>query len=169
MDKYVDHPWVLRITALALAVLMFFSVKPSGTANQNESTTSGTKDAILQEVPVELRYDDSNFVVTGVPQTVNVKITGPIGIVITTQNSRNAKVIVNVKDKPSGEHIVKFEPEGLSDKLIAEVEPKTVKVMVEERITKDVKVEPEINENQLADGKYVKSMTTEPTMVTVSG
>ena len=41
--------------------------------------------------------------------------------------------------------------------------------MVEERITKDVRVEPEINENQLADHKFVKSMTTEPQTVTVSG
>ncbi|GEK35233.1 CdaR family protein [Kurthia sibirica] len=169
MDKYIDTPWILRITALALAVLMFFSVRPNGTGNNVDTTTSGMKSEILQDIPVELRYDDSNFVVTGVPQTVNVKITGPIGIVITTQSGRNAKVVVNVKDKPSGEHVVKFIPEGFSDKLEVEVEPKTVKIMVEERITKDVKVEPEINENQLEDGKYVKSMTTEPQMVTVSG
>lgn len=169
MDKYIDTPWILRITALALAVLMFFSVKPNGSETNVDTTASGMKSEILQDIPVELKYDDSNFVVTGVPQTVNVKITGPIGIVITTQSGRNAKVVVNVKDKPSGEHVVKFVPEGFSDKLEVAVEPKTVKVSVEERITKDVQVEPEINESQLEDGKFVKSMTTEPQMVTVSG
>lgn len=170
MDKLIDNPWLLRITALALAVLMFFSVRPeSGTTNNVDSTTSGMKELVLDDVPVELRYDDSNFVVTGVPQTVDVKIEGPVGIVITTQTGRNFKVVLNVKDQPTGEHKIKFEPEGFSDKLKVQVDPKNVKVKVEERITKDVRVEPEINENQIADGKFVKSMTTEPQTVTVSG
>lgn len=170
MDKLIDNPWLLRITALALAVLMFFSVRPdSGTTNNIDSTTSGMKELVLDDVPVELRYDDSNFVVTGVPQTVDVKIEGPVGIVITTQTGRNFKVVLNVKDQPTGEHKIKFEPEGFSDKLKVQVDPKNVKVKVEERITKDVRVEPEINESQIADGKFVKSMTTEPQTVTVSG
>lgn len=168
MDKFIDNKWLLRITALSLAVLMFFSVRPNGT-NNVDSTTSGMRDAIIQDVPVEIRYDDSNFVVSGVPQTVDVKIHGPIGIVITTQTGRNFKVIANIKDKPSGEHVIKYKAVGFSDKLDVEVDPKTAKVMVEERITKDVRVEPEINENQLADHKFVKSMTTEPQTVTVSG
>lgn len=170
MDKFIDNPWLLRITALVLAVLMFFSVRPdSGTTNNIDSTTSGMKELVLDDVPVELRYDDSNFVVTGVPQTVDVKIEGPVGIVITTQTGRNFKVVLNVKDQPTGEHKIRFEPEGFSDKLKVEVDPKNVKVKVEERITKDVRVEPEINESQIADGKFVKSMMTEPQTVTVSG
>lgn len=169
MDKLIDNPWLLRITALVLAVLIFFSVRPSGNENDIDSTSSGVKEVLLEDVPVELSYDDTNFVVTGVPQTVKVKIEGPIGIVITTQTGRNFKVVVNVKDKPSGEYSIRYEPEGFSDKLNVTVDPRTVKVNVEERITKDVSVEPEINENQLAEGKYVKSMTTEPQTVTVSG
>lgn len=167
VNKFIDNPWMLRITALALAILMFFSVRPSG--NTIDSTNSDIKEEVLRDVPVELRYDDNNFVVTGVPQTVDVKISGPVGIVITTKTGRNIKVVANIKDQPSGTHVVKFEPEGFSDKLAVEVEPKTAKVNVEERITKDVKVEPEINEGQLADTKYVKNMTTEPETVTVSG
>lgn len=165
----MDNPWLLRITALALAVLLFFVVKPDGTANDVDSTTSGMKEAVLEDVPVELRYDDSVFVVTGVPQTVDVKIEGPIGIVITTQTGRNFKVVLNVKDKPTGEHTIAFQPEGFSDKLAVTINPKNVKVKVEERITKDVRVEPEINESQIAAGSFVKSMMTEPQTVTVSG
>lgn len=167
MDRFIENPWLLRITALVLAILMFFSVKPDG--NEVDSTSSGMKETVLEDVPVELRYDDTNFVVTGVPQTVDVKIEGPIGIVITTQTGKNYKVVVNIKDKPTGEYLMKFTPEGFSDKLDVQVSPKTVKVKVEERITKEVRVEPEINENQLAGGKYVKAMTTEPEVVTVSG
>lgn len=170
MDRMMDNPWLLRITALVLAVMLFFVVRPDGSStNDVDSTASGMKEQILEDVPVELRYDDSNFVVSGVPQTVDVKIEGPIGIVITTQTGRNFKVVLNVKDKPTGEHTIAFEPEGFSDKLAVEVEPKNVKVKVEERITKDVRVEPEINESQIAEGNFVKAMTTEPQTVTVSG
>lgn len=170
MDRMMDNPWLLRITALVLAIMLFFVVRPDGSStNDVDSTASGMKEQILEDVPVELRYDDSNFVVSGVPQTVDVKIEGPIGIVITTQTGRNFKVVLNVKDKPTGEHTIAFEPEGFSDKLAVEVEPKNVKVKVEERITKDVRVEPEINESQIAEGNFVKAMTTEPQTVTVSG
>lgn len=169
MDKLIDTPWLLRITALVLAVMLFFVVRPDGSPNDVDSTASGMNETVLEDVPVELRYDDSNFVVTGVPQTVDVKIKGPVGIVITTQTGRNYKVVLNVKDKPTGEHKINFQAEGFSDKLTVEVDPKSVNVKVEERITKDVRVEPEINESQIASGRYVKSMTTEPQTVTVSG
>ena len=41
MDKFIDNPWLLRITALILAILLFFTVQPEskeeGTENEEEA------------------------------------------------------------------------------------------------------------------------------------
>ena len=65
MDKMMDSPWFLRITALLLAMLLFLTIK-SDEENLNAATNGNMTD-IIRDVPVEVYYDDENLVVTGVP------------------------------------------------------------------------------------------------------
>ena len=79
MDKLMDRPWFLRVTALALAIILFFSVQAEDNKTTN-STIGDTKD-VLSDIPLEVFFDNENLVVTGVPNTVNVSIEGPSNIV----------------------------------------------------------------------------------------
>ena len=51
MDKFMDSPWFLRITALFLAVILFFSVK---TEERSSSKNVGDTMDIIRDVPVEV-------------------------------------------------------------------------------------------------------------------
>lgn len=166
MDKLIDNPWILRITALILAILLFFTVKPEDQDDTN--TISGIKEETL-EMPLTVRYDNSNFVVTGEPESVIVKIKGPMGIVVSAKQSKSFETYIDLKNKTIGTHNVKVKASGLSDKLDYTIEPKTITVNIEERVSKQVKVEPQITQQQLATGHYVVASAADPQTVTVTG
>ena len=80
MDKMMDSPWVLRLTSLALAILLFFSVRSE--INSNERLTVNMQEDVIRDVPVEVYYDTDNLIVTGIPAVVDVRIKGPSHVVL---------------------------------------------------------------------------------------
>ena len=167
MDKLMDRPWFLRVTALALAIILFFSVQAEVNKTTN-STIGDTKD-VLSDIPLEVFFDNENLVVTGVPNTVNVSIEGPSNIVQSTKFLRDFTLKLDLRDLRLGKHTVKIQAENLSDKLNVRLEPSTVEVVIEEKISKQFKVDPELNERLLAEDYYVGKMEVEPSTIEVTG
>ena len=167
MDKFMDSPWFLRLTALMLALILFFSVQA-----EKEKTVrpiNGDTMDIIQDVPVEVYYDKENLVVTGVPDTVEVKIEGPANLVQSTKLMKDFSVLVDLTDKTIGEHEVAFEFENMSDKLKVKTNPDQINVTIEEKLTVTLPVEPEMNEQLLAEDHFVESIDIEPKEVQVTG
>ncbi len=167
MDKLFDSPWVLRITALALSVLLFFYVQ-SLITDKNQSNTTTQAD-ILTNVPLEVYYDDDNLIVTGLPETVDVKIEGPETLVVQAKILKDYKVFVDLNPLFIGEHSVTIQAENFSEKLNVTVDPGMVKISIEERVTQEFKVEPEINSRQIAEDFVLDGTTATPARVLISG
>ncbi len=167
MDKMLSNPWILRIIALALAILLFVSVKSEfDTSDQN---TSGTDVEVLREVPLEVYYDDENSVVTGTPETVTVNIEGPAQQVKSTKVMKDYKVFVDLRELTYGEHRVAISTESFSDKLKVKVEPAYIDVVIDERISEEFVVELDMNESLLADNYVIADTSVEPRVVTITG
>ena len=169
MDKLIDSPWFVRITALALTLLIFFTVKSETSTENNTTTTSDRQSEIIHDVPVKVLYDNENLIVSGVPQTVDVSIEGPYALVFQNKTIKDYQVYLDLSKATIGKHKVKFKYKGFSDKLKVRVEPATVNVSIEEKVTRTFKVEPDFNESQLASNYFVKSMYANPNEVTVTG
>ncbi|MCG7343250.1 CdaR family protein [Sporosarcina sp. ACRSL] len=167
MDKLMDRPWFLRFTALALAIILFFSVRAEG--NNTSSSTIGDTLDIIRDVPVEVYYDNENLVVTGVPKTVNMTIDGPSNIVQTTKLLKDFILKVDLRSLPMGRHTVRIQAENLSDKLDVRLDPATVDVVIEEKISRAFPVEPEFNERLLKDGFHAVKKEVEPATIQVTG
>ena len=167
MDKIFESYWALRITALILAFALFFYAKAE--MDTNRDTTVSTETEILYNVPLEVYYDDTNLIVTGLPETVNVMIDGPQKIVLQTKTLQDFKVFVDLTSLMIGEHHVTIQNEGFSDKLEVSIEPKSVSVVIEERVTKEFRVDPEMNNRLIAEEYVLEKMTADPATVMVTG
>ena len=167
MDKMMDNPWFLRIIALVLAILLFVSVK-SDIENTNMNASGKSVDT-LRDVPVEVYYDDDSLVVSGVPKTVSVNIEGPSQIVLSAKMMKDYKVFVDLRKLAIGEHRVAISTENFSDKLKVRTDPVYVTVVIEEKISQQFRVDPDMNESLLAENHVVKSYDVEPKMVTITG
>lgn len=168
MDKMIDSPWVLRIVAFFLACLLFFSVRTELSAN---NTTSPANEQVeeIRNVPVEAFYDNEILIVTGLPKTVNVTIKGPMPIVLKTIAAKDFSVFVDLNNLVLGEHKVKLKVENISDKLEVTLDPSSVDVTIEEKITDEFRVDPDMNYSLIDEGYLLKGMTADPATVFVTG
>ena len=167
MDKMMDNPWFLRIVSLLFAVLLYITVQNE--LEDNQVNTIGTSVESIQDVPVQVYYDDDNLVVTGAPDTVTLNIEGPSNLVLSAQTMQDYTVFLDLRELPLGQHEVEVQYENLPERLNVRTDPRTVTVTIEELITEEFAVEPDMNERLLADNYVVKSTNVEPNRVTVTG
>lgn len=166
MDKFMDNPWFLRFTALFLAIILFFSVQAE---EKKSSKAVGDAMDIIRDVPVEVFYDNENLVVTGVPETVNMTIEGPSNIVQTTKLLKDFTLRVDLSNLPMGKHTVRIQEENISEKLHVVLDPASITVVIEEKITQTFRVDPELNERLLAEDFNVVNIDVVPATIEVTG
>lgn len=167
MDKLFDSTWALRITALIIALALFFYVKSELDSTRVNSASDEV--AVLTDIPLEVYYDDENLIVTGLPETVNITISGPDKIVLKTELAMDFSVFVELNDLLIGEHRVEVQHENISEKLEVKLDPQWVNITIEERVTQEFRVDPEMNSRLLADGYEVVSKVANPTTVNITG
>lgn len=170
MDKFMDNPWFLKGVALILAILLFSSVSNSdGSESKEEYVPANQQEETIKNMPVNSYFDTENFVVSGVPESVDVTIEGPKSIVQSTVSLKNFEVYMDLTDAKIGTQKVKIEVKDISDKLKVTIKPSSAKVTVQEKISKEFKVEAEFNQNLLEDGYTSGDPVVEPNKVKITG
>jgi len=169
MDKLMDNRWFIKVVALLLAILLYSSV-PNGTNKLTDVNVPGdqTTDTIT-DVPVKAYFDTENLVVSGIPNTVKVRVQGPKIHVQSAKAQRNFEVYVDLTKAKIGKQTVKLKIRNLSDKLKATVSPAYLKVSVQEKVSEKFNVGAEYNPRLVADGYTAGKPIVEPNIVTVTG
>ncbi|WKA58757.1 CdaR family protein [Planococcus shenhongbingii] len=167
MDKLMDSPWFLRIMALLLAFLLFFSVKADEDAVN--SANNGTITEEIEDVELEVFYGDTNLMVSGLPETVDLTISGPTSTVQTARQLKDFTLFVDLRNMTIGEHRVPIQTENFSEQLRVQINPAFVDITIEERVTQEFRIDPEMNERLLREGFVLEEITADPNSVTVTG
>jgi YbbR domain-containing protein len=169
MDKLMDNPWFIKIMAILLAVLLY-SVVPNSSSKINEINVPGENTTeILVDIPVKAYYDTENLVVSGIPDSVDVTIEGPMPHVQSAKALKNFEVFVDITNAEIGNQKVTFEVSGLSDKLKATIKPSSITVAVQEKVTTEFTVEAEFNNDLIKEGYSAGQPTVKPNKVKITG
>jgi YbbR domain-containing protein len=169
MDKLYTNSWVLRIFALILALALFLYVGYEEKLKRESTPSATTSVEVIENVPLQAYYDNENLIVSGLPETVNVTISGPSQIVLTTKLNKNFTVFVDLEDLLIGEHHVTIQKENISEKLEVSIDPESVNIVIEEKVTQQYKVEPEMNTTLIEEGYMLDSLTVQPDVVSITG
>lgn len=166
----MDSKWTLRLTALGLALLLFFTVRSESNPAQsnNQIDTQGSFE-ILRDVPLEVFYDDAALIVTGVPETVDVTIQGSSKDVTQATLFKEFTVFADLESLSTGQHQVALQHENLSDNLTVTIEPALVEVTIDEKVSKEFTIEPEINTRLIGENYSLRSIQVAPNKVLVTG
>lgn len=155
---FFSHKWVMRLASLVLAILLFAYVNGSkngflrqNTRNNNENSALMSNKSVTLKMPLDITVDNAKYVVSGYPQYVKVRLSGPSALVTTTSNTQNFKVYADLSNLSSGKHRVPTKTSGLNSELRATVEPKNIAVQIQPRRTVNVKVSVRLNDRNLAD------------------
>jgi len=166
MDKFMESKWFMRILALLLALLLFTSVHDNQNLFKNIKSNKG--EATIQ-MPVVLYYDEENTVVSGVPKTVEVALSGPNNLVEFAKSSKDFSVYMDLSNAKIGRQRVKLKTKGLSDKIKATISPSMVEVSVQEKVTVEKPITAEFNSDLLAEGFEAGQPTVDPKTVKITG
>ncbi|MEC5425824.1 CdaR family protein [Virgibacillus sp. C22-A2] len=172
MDSWFERKWFVRLIALSFAVILYVFVNVEIDKSQTDSTFfPGRAEEMqtLDDVPVNIRMDDGDYVVSGVPEYVSVSLEGTPSVLTPVVRQRNFEVYVDLEGLEEGDHVVEIEHSNISKELSVYIEPKTIEVTIEERATEEFEVNVDfINENQLVEGYEIGDFQVNPTTVTIT-
>ncbi|MUV38203.1 Diadenylate cyclase [Lentibacillus sp. JNUCC-1] len=171
MDKWFKSKWFVRALSLAFAISLyiFVSVEENPAQEDLRFFGSSTETETLTDVPVDIKVDDDNYVVSGVPETINATLEGSKSALTKAVRQRNFTVFVDLRGLGEGEHTVDIEYENVPSDLTIYIEPKTIDVTVEERASQEFSVSVDyLNEDKLPDGYELGDVSVDPGTVTVT-
>jgi YbbR domain-containing protein len=168
----MNNRWFMKIIALLLALLLYMSVNLdpdiAKTTSKGSSAVNYDKETIT-DVPVHVYYDSENTIVKGVPQFVQLTLEGPKSILQPTKLQREFEVYIDVTNLQLGEHQVKLKHRNISEKLRVKIEPQTLRIDIEEKVSKTLPVQADVNANNIRDGYIAEQPVIKPSRVKITG
>ncbi|OEH53947.1 hypothetical protein AQ616_15860 [Oceanobacillus sp. E9] len=173
MDNWFRSKWFVRLFSLAFAIFLyaFVNVSDNNDPGNTDSTYSGLgeQSELLSDVPVEIEIDREQYVVSGVPESVQVSLQGTSGSVTPLVLQRNFEVFVDLEGLGEGTHVVELEHTINKNDVKVYIEPKTIEVTIEERASEEFTVVADfINEDKMANGFEMTDARIEPSTVTIT-
>ncbi|PWA09249.1 hypothetical protein DCC39_13380 [Pueribacillus theae] len=173
MDKLLKSNWFVILVSFILALMLYSIVAvPKNMQSNANDTGSRVKDGEerIENVPVEAYYDEEKYVVTGIPETAEITLSGSTTQIFMAKMEKSLEVYADLKDLGVGTHRVRLHHRGLSDGLDIAINPSTVMVTIEEKKSSDFPINIEyLNEDKLPEGYSVNEAIVTPTMASVYG
>ncbi|OFO54258.1 YbbR-like domain-containing protein [Nosocomiicoccus sp. HMSC059G07] len=163
-----SKPGILFVS-LILALFMFASANKIFEDFNLFGQSGGNNTITIENVPVELKYDEEEYYVTGAQKTVQVNFSGTPSKLKQIQATDNFNVILDLRNYELGEFEVTYEVEGIPEDVTATVLPKKTTVSIQNLVEQTFEVRAEVNESRLSSNYTIESITTDPEVVTVRG
>src|SRR5699024_1147949 len=152
MDNLFQSKWFVLLISLAFAITLYFFVttESKNSSDVNRMPGFSTEVQTLDELPLNVRMDTDNYVVSGVPDVVKASFEGKTSALTQLLGNNNYDFFIDLTGLEEGEHTVDVEYENISKDLSVYVEPKTIDVVLEKKATEEFTVEVDfVNMDQL--------------------
>lgn len=138
MDKWLRNTNVVKVIALFLGILLWVVVHLED--NSLPGAGVGYKEYTISNVAVTSRYDESKYYIQSIePPQVAVTLTGKESSLKKVPTS-GYSIELDLTKVGEGEHILPVIPVNFPTSVNVKVQPSTVKVVIEEKVKKEVPV-----------------------------
>jgi len=171
LDKLFNKNWFIKLSSLVIAFLLFLMVNMDNTTIQPGGVPGNTDGSrVLEEVNLEIYYDEDNYVLTEAPEFVQVNLRGPQNVLTVAQVTQaQQELFIDLSDMEAGVHYEKVQHRGFPAGLTISVVPATVRVTIQEKQTVSFPVEVVLaNEGEIEEGYVVGTPSVSPSSVDVT-
>lgn len=175
MKLNFDNPWIARIFSILLSLSLFFFVNIE---NQNQFQSNNPTDGasitgseIIPNLPIEVNIDTDRYFVSGIPDSVTLRIEGGQAIIFQTVATQGFNVTTpNLNTMGEGTHTVELQVEGLSESVNWSVSPSIINITIEEKVIEEYTLSLELSDTlSIANGYEVLNPTLSTEVVQLSG
>lgn len=166
LDKILNRPTFLVYLSLILAVI-FFLLTDSKVISLVEKNAE-----IISNVPVKVKYNEEAYVIEGVPEFVDITITGRKSDIYLSKQLGEYEVTLDLSDYEASDSAYKvyFTYSKNIDNLSYKLDPSYVSVMIKNKVSSVSSVTSElINLDKLDPKLSVKNVTLSKSEVVVKG
>ena len=136
-DRLLFNRRFSKEIALLLAVLLYVSV--NSTDGITNATTSMSNSKEFQDIPLTVEVNDSVYEVSGLPETVDVTLTGDMSD-ISLATADKQTIVADLSGLTEGTHTVELQALGLSGHTKAIIVPNQVTVTISKKISIELAV-----------------------------
>lgn len=133
IDHVIFNPKYTKIVALCLAILLYVTVNINNDESMFASPLQSSKD--ISNVNVSAIYNSDVFELSGLPETVNVTVTGDSANVTSAVNM-GGYVVANLEGLTEGTHQVKLTSEGYNSNVNIKIDPSNAVVTLKKKTTR---------------------------------
>lgn len=172
MDKLLKSNWFVVLISFILALMLYTIVAVPKNIQQNANTDTRSQEGQerLENVEVHAYFDETKYVVTGVPESVDVTLSGSPTQLFMVRMEKNLEVYADLNNLSVGTHSVRLQHRGISNGIDVAIYPASITVTIEERVSKDFPITIDYeNEDALPEGYSVSEAIVTPTTVTIYG
>lgn len=134
LDKVLFNEKYSKVVSLALAALLYAIVNYNALSTSFQSSLRYSK--TLSDVTVLAKYNSDTFEISGLPEKVDVILTGDAANVTSAANAENGTVICDLDGLTEGEHEIKLTTEGYGNNVNVVVNPTNVNVVMKKKTTR---------------------------------
>lgn len=172
--KKVGH---LLLSAFIALVLFFYATTTNyknsiTTANITKKVTeSETYTHTITSVPIDIKYDNENYFISGFSPTTTVSLTASNRVILqreTDEATRTFEVTADLKGFEKGTHTIGLVVSNLPTGVKAKLVPDAVTVKIGKKVSKSYSVQGVITNSQLADGYSLGKVTVNVSSVKVT-
>lgn len=174
MNKLLKNKWFVRIISFFIALMLYTVVSAEQPPGRGTPPSSGggngnDEPQQLEDVKLVPYYDDDQYILSDLPETVSVQLEGSKSSITKASLSNGHEVFVDLTDKGAGTHTVPVQTRGFPKDLEVHTTPAKVKVSLQKKETKTFPVQVNlINKEQVADGYVAGKPETDPKEVAIT-
>ncbi|MEY8445308.1 CdaR family protein [Enterococcus ratti] len=155
--------------ALLFSIVLYFNANGQtmqSTLSGNESYTQNASN-----VSIKLLYDTNRYYIHGYESTTTVKLTSANRVQLiaeANEDTRTFKVTADLTDLGEGTHEVPLKIKNLSSAVTAKLQPETITVTIEKKVTKKFDVKAILPSETTLSGYSLTETAVNPSTVTVT-
>lgn len=155
--------------ALLFSIVLYFNA--NGQTVQNTLSGNESYSQTVADVPVQLSYDSDRYYIHGYENAVTVKLSSANRVQLNAEkneDTRTFRVTADITKLSEGTHEVPLKIQNLSSAVTAKMQPATITVTIEKKVTKDFEVEAAIPSTITPTGYELDEAVVKPDKVTIT-
>lgn len=160
----------LVVISFILTMALFVYASESSPSRQSAAVSIQTTSNTIGNVPVYVDMDSQLYTVTGLPESVTLRIEGSSSSLLAVAGNASYRVKTpNLNELGTGKHMITLQVTGLPSGVKGTVSPETVEIMIEKKATVELPVSVNVNRANLPGAYKSGQALVSPARVTISG
>ena len=131
------------VSSVFFSCLLFINATSVNFQNNSgaRQVSSETYTNTLTNIPIDVKYDDKKYFISGISSEVTVFLKGSNRVALASEmqaSTRKFKVVADLRSLKEGEHEIELKVEDLPAGLTATIEPQKVTAKLERRRPKNL-------------------------------